>query len=1046
MKKFLPLLLTALMILGMLTPMSAYAWNKTATFPNGPTRLAVGNAQDVLPLAENPNFASNWQDMMSPFTFDLTKQAAGKINGRLPMLGFNTWNYFGSGINEDIIKGIADSFIRLGLDKVGYLYVGIDDGCYNRSNLRGDNGELIPALRSGTNPYFESGFKALADYVHSLGLKLAMYNDVGTQTCNGLCSSSWGREDLDTMSYAQWGVDYVKYDFCNNPWNAAPNVAAPNIRSIRVTGPNSYSVVKNAVADGVITPGRVSNPSVGILGNTSASKNVSGDYVSGLTTNTGVNGTTGDLNFTVNVPAAGTYELSVEYVAATDATNRWLQAEVNGARVLDKKLPNTGTATNWTYCAPIQVSLVAGDNAIRLFNEKRREIGMEEYSAFFDGLQKAKAATGQDIIYSLCEWGYTQPWLWAWKVADSWRTTGDITFTWSSMAGIYSSNVLLDDYAGLNRGWNDPDMLEVGNTRQVTSAFLPANFKENESHFNLWAIMNSPLLLGNDLRTVEYGDQVWEVITNKDVIDLNQDPLGIQAKRVKIDLFSGANADPRVYTTNYNRIDYLVKPCANGDLAVLMVNLSDLTTAKGSFTINELINGESVYGVGIGAKMVNKAAFESAEYFKVSDLGAHSKNSWIISKDTPITADLLGHQSMTVRISMVTDYTVDIVLTPQVGDTVSADYTIIDPNATSLKAKLILAVYNENGTLRDVQMSDVNALGHAYRATLNTGVIAPLSSVKAFMWDENYIPMMTDKIYKKPAADKSELLKQIIAAEALDPATYTQVSFAVVSAALAEGKLVYAERNPFQFAVDAAAAALSSSISGLVVQPRIVLSQRITKARALNPAFYETASADSLAAGIVAAQAVYDNALASDTEMEAAIAALQAVFNGLRPTSSINFSARIRIRNAYRSNMCIEGYSGASGVGGNIDMWSTQTGYYDEWQLRADSNAIYFQMAKASSTSAFSNNVLFPANGVLVSGTALTLAASSATTDNQWWLLERQANGTYIISNKADPNLVIAINQDTANNGNGNPAGYPIIATRGTMLSQYWTFPPLLVP
>ena len=1041
MKKTLVLFLAALMVLNAFAAVPAFAWNATATFPNGPTGLARGNAQDVLPLRDNPHFKDNWQDHESPFAFDLSKQATGKINGRLPMMGFNTWNQFGSGINETIIKDIADSFIRLELDKLGYNIVGIDDGSYNRSNQRGPDGELIP-----DNTRFPSGFKSLADYVKGLGLKLAMYNDVGTQTCNGLCSSSWGREDLDAMSYAEWGVEYIKHDYCNNPWPSAPNVAAPNIRSIRVTGDGDFSVVKNAVNDGVITPGRVSNPGIAITGNMSASKNVAGDYVSGLTVNTGVNGTTGDLNFTINVATAGTYGLSVEYVAATDATNRWLQAEVNGVRVFDNKLPNTGSATNWTYCAPIQVTLNAGDNAVRLFNEKRREIGMEQYYSFFDGFQKAKEEHPEwDIIYSLCEWGNTQPWLWAWKLGNSWRTTADIQSGWQSMAGIYSQNVILDDYAGLDRGWNDADMLEVG-VNNTGSEFLSANFKENESHFNLWAIMNSPLLLGADLRNVVLGDPVWEVIANKDIIALNQDPLGVQAKRVKMEMFNGNNADPRVYTGDFNRLDYLVKPCANGDLALMMANLSNFISAKGSITLNELINGDSEYGVGIGAKMVNKTAFENAVYFRVSDLGARSKGSWIIGKDTPITADLVGRQSMTVRISMVTEYAVDFYMEPRPDDeTVAAVYTIVDPSNTPINANLILAVYDADGIMRGVKIDEVaNAIG-GYRNTLVSDVVVPTSTVRCFIWDGSFAPLLAAKEYEKPVAEKAELVRIIDEANAIavDKDLYTQASYDNLLTALNAAILLNGASNPYQSSVNDAVAAVDAAIKGLVFTPRTNLGLLLAKARALNPAQFESVSAAALTTAIADAQAAYDDAQSSDPELEGLITALQAALDGLSINSSINFSSNVQIVNAYRSSRSIETNSGYSNEGANVDMWSLQSGVYDKWRMYSDSNGIYFRFAKIIYGSGSpANTMLVPTDGILEDDNVLTISGLAGAADYQWWMLEKQTDGpypgTYIISNKADSNYVIAIRGDS--NSTGSKV---VVAKRGTMQSQYWTLPPL---
>jgi len=707
MRKGLAFILATLIVLSVFPIMSVYAWDKpsydrsvTATVEN------ARQAQLVVPLWNNPHMQP-YQDYMSPFTFDPAKYAPGKINGRLPAMGFNTWNYFASSINENIIMEIADSFIRLGLDKVGYEYVGIDDGCYERTRQRGPDGELIP-----DPTYFPSGFKFLADYCHSLGIKIAMYNDVGYNTCNGMCQSSWGHEDQDAMSYALWDIDYIKYDYCNNPWAGAPNLAAPNLRNVKVSGNNGFEQIVNAATNGVIGAG---NRSYGPNSVTASSVTINAaGYINGssVTVNTAVNGTTGDVTVTVNAPNAGVYDLAIEYAVANATTNRWLQVDVNGVRMIDGKQEPTGSATTFVYSPPVQVQLNAGANTIRLYCEKRREIGEEQYCAFFDSLQKAKAATGKDIIFSLCEWGNTQPWLWAWKVGNSWRTTGDITYTWSSMTNIYSQNVVLDDFAGLDRGWNDPDMLEVGNDRSTSSSFLLANFKENESHFNLWCMENSPLLLGNDLRKVNVGDDIWKVITNEDVIALNQDPLGVQAKRVKVDAYtstamSGTPTHPNpsviVYssgtTHNQNRLDYLVKPLANGDLALMITNFSttvpNTQTTAGSITVGELVNGTSDYGIGIGAKMVNKAAFEAAQFYKVADIGAKSKETFIISKDTPISVNLLGHGSKTYRISALAAPPTMGIAAPAVLDTVisptfSYDISvsnIADTNTIEITAK-----------------------------------------------------------------------------------------------------------------------------------------------------------------------------------------------------------------------------------------------------------------------------------------------------------------------------------------------------------------------
>ena len=807
MRKFLTLLLSVLMVLATCSVLPVYAWNKTATYPNGLTGVAAGNAQDVRPLWDNPNI-ENWQNLASPFTFDSTKYAPGKVTGRLPMMGFNTWNHFRSAIREEIIMGIADSFIRLGLDKVGYQYVVIDDGCYQRDRSRNEDG----TLRHDTT-YFPSGFKFLTDYVHNLGLKMGMYNDVGTATCNSMCAASWGFEDLDAMTYAKWGVDYIKYDFCNNPWAAAPNLSAPNIRGIRVTGTNDFSVTLNAVADGVIGQGNKSYP---FQTGMSVTKNTSGNYVSGLTCNTGTNGTTGDLKFTINAPATGTYELSVEYAVASDTTNRWLQADVNGVRVIDGKQPNTGNASVYVYNAPTQVTLNAGENTIRLYCEKRREIGMEQYAAFFDSIQKAKAAyPGWDMIYSLCEWGNNQPWLWAWKLGDSWRTTGDIAATWDSMRSVYSQNVILDEYAGIDKGWNDPDMLEVANG---TGVFVASNYTENETHFNLWCMMNAPLMLGADLREVEYGDDTWKIITNKDAIALNQDPLGIQAKRVKI-IQGATSPDPRLANSTASRVDFIAKPLANNDIALMITNLADSANAvEASITIDEIINGTSQWGVGIGSKMKNKDAFAAVNYYKLCDIGAKSKSAIVISKDEPISVALRGHASKMFRITPFKPGDDFVGIAAEIDKDITAYFGVNNADGR-YKGYMILATYNDKMALQSVASQAFSVEAPYFYGTLRVPAPGPRQVVKAFLWDANFAPIRAATTHTMPGPDKSALYRAIARASMEDMGRYTRLTANGVTDALEVAKAVYKEKDSSPGSIAEATFALNTAFNDLIQAP-----------------------------------------------------------------------------------------------------------------------------------------------------------------------------------------------------------------------------------
>jgi len=134
---------------------------------------------------------------------------AQKIPGlaRTPPMGWNSWNKFQCNVDETIIRAMADAMATNGMKEAGYRYINIDDCWQGQRDAKG----FIQA-----DPVkFPSGIKALADYVHSKGLKLGIYSDVGYQTC-GSHVASRDHEAQDAQTYAQWGVDYLKYDWCNH--------------------------------------------------------------------------------------------------------------------------------------------------------------------------------------------------------------------------------------------------------------------------------------------------------------------------------------------------------------------------------------------------------------------------------------------------------------------------------------------------------------------------------------------------------------------------------------------------------------------------------------------------------------------------------------------------------------------------------------------------------------------------------------------------------------------------------------------------------------
>ena len=139
-------------------------------------------------------------------------------------MGWNSWNKFACNVSQELIEGAADAMVKSGMKDAGYQYVVIDD-CWQVS--RDGNGNIVPDAKR-----FPSGIKAVADYVHAKGLKFGIYSDAGTGTCENRPGSR-GYEFQDARQYAAWGVDYLKYDFCNH--STQDSIA-------------SYSIMRDALA------------------------------------------------------------------------------------------------------------------------------------------------------------------------------------------------------------------------------------------------------------------------------------------------------------------------------------------------------------------------------------------------------------------------------------------------------------------------------------------------------------------------------------------------------------------------------------------------------------------------------------------------------------------------------------------------------------------------------------------------------------------------------------------------------------------------------
>jgi alpha-galactosidase len=171
----------------------------------------------------------------------------------------------------------------------------------------------------------------------------------------------------------------------------------------------------------------------------------------------------------------------------------------------------------------------------------------------YQKMGQALRASGRPIVFSLCEWGSSKPWTWAPGIGQLWRSTGDIQDCWDcgkSWGGMGVTHIIdimqdLYPYAGPGH-WNDPDMLEVGN-----GGLSPA---ENRAHFSFWCLFAAPLIAGNDLKAMS--PEVKEILTNREAIAVDQDPLGVQGRKVRDD-------GPR---------EVWMKPLADGSRAVILWN------------------------------------------------------------------------------------------------------------------------------------------------------------------------------------------------------------------------------------------------------------------------------------------------------------------------------------------------------------------------------------------------------------------------------------------------------------------------------------------
>ncbi len=166
--------------------------------------------------------------------------------------------------------------------------------------------------------------------------------------------------------------------------------------------------------------------------------------------------------------------------------------------------------------------------------------------AAYDKMAKALAATGRPIVFSFCQYGWDSVWEWAPAIGGNlWRTTDDIQPNWNSVYTLLNEQAGLAQYSGPSH-WNDPDMLEVGNGK--------LSLGEDRVHFSMWAMLSAPLLAGNDLPHMK--PEIRGILTNSDVIAIDQDKLGHQARRIYSE----------------GEVDVWLKHLSGGAVAIAVVN------------------------------------------------------------------------------------------------------------------------------------------------------------------------------------------------------------------------------------------------------------------------------------------------------------------------------------------------------------------------------------------------------------------------------------------------------------------------------------------
>jgi alpha-galactosidase len=430
-------------------------------------------------------------------------------------MGWNSWEAFRKDLNEDALEAQADAMVQLGLRDAGYVYIVIDGGW--KTSVRDPAGNLVVDPKK-----FPHGIKVLADYVHARGLKLGLHQPAGVKDCGHDEPGSQGNEERDAALFASWGVDFIKYDQCDYAHDPKMTPAAPDLDKIIVRKGEQTIFESEAEAP--------QNHLTGLVRIEDRPRCSGGKCVAGI----GYAGGAVEIP-DVRTPQAGRYRIEIEFAYPYFGQNRdhfkqiTLFISANGGRRERIDVPYAIPKRYTTGVVYVDVELNRGNNIILLDNPWSQE---EDVRLSYIKMADALNRTGRQIVFSAS--GAPRPWLWAGSVAHLWRTSGDISDQWAaSVLSALDRQVDLLEFAGPGF-WADPDMLEVG--AKVTKARPgirrpPMTQREHRAQFSLWAIMNAPLFISADLRHLD--EQSKSILLNREVIAVNQDPLGIPAQRIR---------------------------------------------------------------------------------------------------------------------------------------------------------------------------------------------------------------------------------------------------------------------------------------------------------------------------------------------------------------------------------------------------------------------------------------------------------------------------------------------------------------------------------